>query len=96
MAMRFLRTCVGCHGEDVDRLNEMIARERPISRRTFRESVDRAELSEIEASLGYESHCSRGLTMAGDWHVSYHRSVWGEKKCVFFRWSAIEHIFVED
>lgn len=96
MTMRFIRTCVGCHGKDLDKLNEMIARERPISRRAFRESVDRAELREIEIGLGYEAHPSRGLTMAGDWHVSYHRSVWGDKPCVYFRWSAIEHIFVAD
>jgi hypothetical protein len=94
--MRFLTTCVNCHGEDVLRLDAMIDQATEITRRTFLKYVDLDELREIEVELRYETHPSRGLTMAGDWHVSYHKSKWGEKPCVYFQWSGIEHIFVEE
>lgn len=37
---------------------------------------------------------SRGLTMAGDWSVSYHRSRLHGRAVYYLRWSAIEYVFV--
>jgi len=66
-----------------------------ISRKTFLSKVDRTQLAEIEAELGYEAHPSRGLTMAGDYHVSYHRSRVRHKWFYFFRHSEIEYVFTQ-
>lgn len=66
-----------------------------ITRRTMLRAVGAKQLHEIEAKLGYSNHPKRGLTMAGDYHVSYYRSkLWG-RRCYFFKWSAIEHIFTQ-
>jgi hypothetical protein len=34
--------------------------------------------------------------MAGDWHVSYHRSKYKGKTVYYFRHSAIEYIFIPE
>lgn len=89
--MRFVTTCVNAGiGKDID---DMVDRSRDISRRTFLKHVDRNNLKEIEGNLGYADHPSKGLTMAGDYHVSYAKSKFRGKPCVFFIWSAIEHVF---
>lgn len=73
----------------------MIDRATIISRKTFLSKVDRKELLEIEQFLGYASHHSKGLTMAGDDHVSYYRSLLLNQRVYYFRHSAIEYVFVE-
>lgn len=89
----FVTTCVNSTREAI---TPMVDQEADITRATFLKHVDREELQEIEQQLGYSSHPKQGLTMAGDFHVSYHRSTFRGRRCYFFRWSAIEHVFVED
>lgn len=84
--MTFVTTCVGARGEDI--IN-MLERSRKITRRTFLKHVDREQMREVEKSLGYDS-C---LPMSKDWHVSYGKGKYQDRPCVFFQWSAIEHIF---
>ena len=91
--MRFETTCVG--SGDGEGIRIMVDASRPICRRTFLRSVDRDDLAQVEVDLGYARSTARNgeLTMARDWHVSYHRSRWHGRPCVYFVWSAIEHIF---
>ena len=74
----------------------MIDRAIEVSRRTFLKHVHRDDLGELEALLGYEDHPRRGLTMAGDYHVSYHRSKLHGKTVYYFKHSAIEYVFREN
>jgi len=76
-------------------LSDMIDNAIDINRRTFRQYVDDSELADIEESLGYCWHPSQGLTMAGDYHVSYHRSKLHGKRVYYFRYSAIEFVFTK-
>ncbi len=92
MPMTYLGDCAALDG---DSINEMKEGARELSRRAFLRLVDRAELRRVEASLGYEAHPRRGLTMAGDFHVSYHRGTFRGGACAYFRWSGFEHVFVE-
>ena len=62
-----------------------------ITRRTFLQHVDRNNLKELEASLGYPMG---RLTMAGDWAVSYFKSKLHGKTVYYFTHSAIEYVFV--
>jgi hypothetical protein len=95
----FLTSCVGWSGRgrnpnpgaDIQR---MVDGARDISRTTFLKHVNRENLREIEAMLCYSEHPSQGLTMAGDWHVSYHRGKFCGMPVYYFVWSAIEHIFM--
>lgn len=92
---RVFRFETNCVNSTCKLITDMVEQEKPVGRATFLKHVDRDELREIEAGLSYEQHPSRGLTMAGDWHVSYHKSHYDGKPCYYFRHSAIEWIFVE-
>lgn len=90
--LRYWCNCVGFIGR-VEELNRMIGNNQEITRRTFLKHVDRNSLADVEKGLGYSAHPSQGLTMAGDWAVSYHRSTVHGMTCYYFRHSAIEYIF---
>lgn len=89
----FLGTCVDWPEDNVQSLIDMIDSSISITRATFRKHVDTRQLAEIELELGYDRHHSQGLTMAADWHVSYHRSKLHGKRVYYFCWSGIEHVF---
>jgi hypothetical protein len=92
----YWRSCTGfpvC-GREYEALVDMIDRNIQITRRTFLKHVSREDLDLSSDCLGYAKHPSQGLTMAGDWHISYHRSKYMGKTVYYFRHSAIEYIFV--
>jgi hypothetical protein len=71
---QFHSTCVDWSRRDCDAgggLHDMIDASVNITRRTMLRAVGAKQLHEIEAKLGYSNHPKRGLTMAGDYHVSY-------------------------
>ena len=91
--------CVGWPQGDVDcpgGLSDMINDAVDITRRTFLRHVDKRELSGIVKELGYAHNPAYGLTMAGDWHISYHRSKLHGKTVYFFSWSGIEYVFTQE
>lgn len=91
---QFYCSCVNWPRSDVHTgLIPMIDEAIEVARSTFLKHVDKAELRSLEESLGYESHPSRGLTMAGDGCVTYHRSKLHGKRVYFFRQSGIEYVF---
>jgi len=94
MAYRFYNNCVSWPRSDVESLSEMIDNAIDITRRTFLKYVDDSELADIAENLGYCWHHSQGLTMAGDWHISYHRSKLHGKRVYYFKHSAIEYVFI--
>ncbi len=87
--------CVNTGGAAVEWLIQMIDDAREITRTTFLKHVDRDDLRRVEEDCGYSAHPKQGLTMAGDYHVSYHKSKWNGRLAYYFRWSAIEYYFVE-
>jgi len=93
-ALRYYKDCVNHDDRDVELLNDCVEREREISRRTFLKYVDSASLHDVERKLGYENAPAKGLMMAGDYHVRYHRSTYAGHPCVYFVHSAIEHLFL--
>lgn len=94
MSYMFLMNCVSCPEDEVPELHRMINEALDISRETFMKHCGESA-REIFKDLGYASHPSQGLTAAGDQYISYHRDKWYGKRCYFFKWSAIEYIFVE-
>lgn len=93
--LRFFSDCVNWPEGQVDDLKAMIYASETISRTTFLKSVDPGEMKDIEQQLGYERDPRRGLTMAKDWHVTYYRSTLRGCPAVYFKWSAIEHVFTD-
>lgn len=95
---KYYNNCVSWPRYDVAReggLSDMIDDAIDITRQTFLKHVDRNDLENIEVSLCYSKHYSQGLTMAGDWHVSYHRSKLHGKRVYYFAHSAIEYVFTK-
>lgn len=96
MSATYYNNCVSWPPADVRAdggLSDMVQAERTITRRTFLKHVDREQLAELELALGYERNPSRGLTMAGDWHVSYHKSKLHGQTVWFITQSGIEYVF---
>lgn len=95
---RYWRCCIQfpTTGPEIDGLNDMIDEHVDVSRRTFMKHVGREELMDMAENLGYSSHPRKGhgLTMAADWSISYHRSKYRGHRVYYFRWSAIEYIYV--
>ena len=89
----FVGMCVSLNGQDINDMKDHPSC-REITRETFIKHVGREKLWDSEERLGYERHPKRGLTMAGDWHVGYFKSVYRGYPCVYFVHSAIEHVFI--
>lgn len=92
MSWRFLTDCAHSDGPSI---NAMTAAARPVSFRTMSRVLGDAFV-EKQKELGYDVGRERGgLRMSKDWAVSYAKSVYRGQPCYYFRWSAIEHIFVQ-
>lgn len=94
--LQFYNNCVNWHDDDVDAdggLCDMIDNATDITRETFLKHVDLAALAKLEGELSYARQPSQGLTMAKDWHVTYHRSKLHGQTVYYFRHSAIEYVF---
>ena len=84
-----------CVESSAETIHEIIDNSKEITRKTFLKHVDSFNFREKEKDLGYESHPKKGLTMAADWHVSYHKSKYKNRVVYYFRWSSIEFIFLK-
>lgn len=91
---RYRGSCVDWPKGDFDGLLQVIENKREVSRRTFLAHVDRSDLKELEASLGYTSHHTQGLIMSQDWGVTYHRSKRYDIRVYVITHSSIEYIFI--
>jgi hypothetical protein len=90
----FETTCVNSDGPSINAMQSAAAV--PITYRTLKKHLGQA-LVEVEASLGYDTGSERGgLRMSKDWAVSYARSVYRGRPCLYFAWSRIEHIFLKE
>lgn len=89
----FHTTCVNSDYESISALRDAAKR---ITYRTLRDHLGHA-LVEVERELGYKTgHERGGLRMCTDWAVSYYRSTYQGKPCLYFVWSSIEHIFLQE
>ncbi len=95
MTFHYWTNCVNIPSINIDELSIMIDSSIDITRKTFLKYVDREELSILSQNMGYSDHYRHGLTMAGDYHVSYHKGTIMQKVCYFFTHSAIEYMFLK-
>jgi hypothetical protein len=84
-----------CVGSSAEKINEITDNSRKITRKTFLKHVDSFNFREKERDLGYESHPKKGLTMAADHHVTYHKSKYKNRIVYYFCWSGIEFVFLK-
>lgn len=90
----FYRTCcVQCDSIiDRDKLNKMVDDPQDITYRTMLKHCH--GLLDWAVEHNYDRRSDQGLTLRNDWHVSYHKGVWGNEPCYFLKWSGIEFIWV--
>jgi len=84
MKYQFITDCVSSCAKDI---HDMTDNAREITYETFRRYVDTRELEEM---LGYKGS---GLKIKNDWAVSFYRSKYRGKTCVYILWSSIEYIY---
>lgn len=88
-------TYVGCCIElDGDDINAMSDTRTNISNDRFRRLIGTEAYRWLSRELGYVP--GEKLTLRSDWHVSYHRSTYQGKPCLFLVWSAIEYVFTQE
>ena len=83
-------TC--CVNSTNELITDMTDSEVEITYRTFRKYAE--GLDEWAKDMHYDARKDVGLTLRNDWHVSYHKSVYDGKPCVYLVHSHIEHIWV--
>ncbi len=88
----FETSCVNANGDDIQDMAQHATR---ITYNTLLRQVGKPFL-EMQRELGYDVGGMRGgLRMEPDFNVSYHKSVYKDEPCYYFRWSGIEHIFLK-
>jgi len=95
---RYYNNCTNWKRSDVNStggLQDMIDMAIDITRETFLKHVDKDDVKKLENDLGYvqSSRNYNGLTMANDYHVTYHRSKLHGKRVYYFNHSSIEYVF---
>lgn len=87
--MEYQTNCVNAVGFDIQ---EMVDKSEEITLTTFRKYA--GGLEELEKSMGYDTgHERGGLRLSNDWAVSFYRSQYKGRPCVFMVHSAIEYIW---
>jgi len=92
MYSRFIGTCVSLGNGGA--IRDMVDDARDITAATFRKNIGAEAYRELESQLGYTD--IPGLSLAGDYAVSFAKSKYRGKPCYYCRWSAIEHVFTKD
>lgn len=81
----FVTDCISSDGESI---RSMIGAAEQVDYTTLLDTIG-APFVARQAELGYDDD----LQMVNDWHVSYWRSTYRERPCLYFAWSGIEQIF---
>lgn len=80
---------------DRDSVGVMVEDAIDLTSRVFRERIGEENYAKLSNHLGYSFVDEGVLTLASDWHVSFHRSQYESQPCYYCNHSAIEYVFVE-
>lgn len=82
-----------CVNSTAAQINAMVDRAREITYQTFSRYVGPEELQEVFDGYTWGPGRQDGLRLKNDWAVSFYRSRYAGRKCVYVYHSAIEYIF---
>lgn len=85
----FVGSCVQLDGDDI---SDMVEQATEITASTFKRNIGNNSYSWLSQELGYSD--LPNLSLATDYHVSFHKSKYQGQRCYYCRWSAIEYVFV--
>jgi len=88
---KYITNCVNCRS--VNELHTMIDKAVKISFDSFIKDIDADELRSLFPYYNWKKGDSNGLKLMDDWAVSYWKSKFRKKPCVFINHSSIEYIF---
>ena len=88
---KYITNCVNCRS--VNELHTMIEKAVKISFDSFIKDIDADELQSLFPDYNWKKGESNGLKLMDDWAVSYWKSKFRKKPCVFINHSSIEYIF---
>lgn len=99
----YLTNCVGCTGDDVEALGEMVEQEREITWRTFLKHVPIEEIRTAFPMFSWRGEyiCpvdgkpTTGFHIKDAYGVSFHKSKFRGELCYYVWYSAIEYIWTE-
>lgn len=90
--MEYLTCCVN---STVEKIDAMIEVSKEISYRTARKMISPGTMDEWAQTMSYDTNRERGgLRLKNDWAVSYFKSRYGGRICIYIVHSAIEYIFI--
>ncbi|MGL5921950.1 hypothetical protein [Chroococcidiopsis sp.] len=81
-----------CSILDGDSISEMVEDSKDITAKSFKKAIGTEQYNKLSQDLGYEPRAK--LRLDTDCHVSFSRSAYQGKKCVYCTWSAFEHVFL--
>lgn len=90
MVVKYVGCCVDLNGK---RIQDMIDASKSITVKTFKKTIGGDEYRQLEEMLNYDTVRGSKLRLANDYHVSFAKSTYRGKRCVYCTWSAIEYIF---
>jgi len=90
LKMRFYIKCVDAEGEDVQHIEDMCEESTEIDWDTFKNYIDIAELEGLFPDYTWTKN---GLQLWNDQGVTFYKSKYDGKECVYLTHSAIEYVF---
>lgn len=93
MSYQYAGCCINSTAQAIDAMTDAA---REITYRTFRKTIGGEQVDEIAAQMKYDTgHERGGLRLSQDWYVSFHKSTYRGRPCVYMRHSAIEYIWTK-
>ena len=84
-----------CIHSTAGKINNMIDQAKEITYKTFLTHFENnVELSDLFPYYAWGHGRIDGLRLKNDWAVSYHKSKYEGKECVYMTHSAIEYVFI--
>jgi hypothetical protein len=90
MTVKYIGCCVDLNGKHIQ---DMVDASKEIAAETFRKKIGGDKYKELEEMLHYDASRGSKLRLSNDYGVSFSKSVYRGKPCVYCTWSAIEYIF---
>ena len=84
-----------CVYSTAELINNMVNAAREIKYETALRHLGAELLAEIFPGYTWGKGTRQGLRLKDDYHVSYYRSRFEGKPCLYVEWSGIEHVFTQ-
>ena len=85
---------INCVSSDGESIGDMVDNAREIGYNTFVKGIDIEELKELFPFYNWGNRKENGLKLKDDYAVSYYKSIYEGRPCLYVAHSAIEYVFI--